>query len=138
MSNAQNCAVFKTSSFNTSVQREYFINPSCFGDDAARWIIVELGIRGFHADKAPRQQDFGWYFAFDAGGVKHNAVIGYRPGSYGEVGEWICWIERRVGPVGVMLGRRKNVKPEAVKAIQDVLSSSPAVKVVKFCDEGDL
>jgi len=50
MANIQNCVVFKTSSFNTTVQKRYFINPSCFGDDAARWIIVELGIRGFHTD----------------------------------------------------------------------------------------
>ncbi len=138
MKNIQTCAVFKTSSFNTSVQRKYFINPSCFGDDAARWIMIELGIRGFRTDKVARQEAFGWHFAFDAGGVKHNAVIGYRPGSYGDEGEWICWIERKVGPVGVMLGRRKNVKPEAAKAIQDVLSSSPAITIVKFCDVRDL
>jgi hypothetical protein len=32
----------------------------------------------------------------------------------------------------------KKIKPEAVKAIQDVLGSSPAVKVVKICDLRDL
>ncbi len=138
MANIYNCAVFKTSGFNTSVQKNYFIKPSCFGDDAARWIIVELGLRGFRADAEPQQKDFGWQFAFVAGGGKHTAVVGYRPGPYGDQGEWICWIERKVGAIGAMLGKQKNIKPEAVKAIQDVLSSSPGVTVVKFCDVRDL
>ncbi len=138
IANIQNCAVFKTSAFNTSVQKEYFVNPSCFGDDAARWMMVELGIRGFHSEEAPHQKDFGWHFSFVAAGVKHNAVIGYRPGTYGDDGEWICWIERKVGPIGALLGKSKDVKPEAAKAIQDVLSASPAITVVKFCDVRDL
>jgi hypothetical protein len=138
MANIYNCAVFKTSAFNTSIQKDYFLNPSCFGDDAARWIMVELGIRGFRTDEAPKPKDFGWHFVFVAGGGKHIAVVGYRPKPYGDQGEWICWIERKVGPIGAMLGKRKNIKPEAVKAIQDVLSSSPAVSVVKFCDVRDL
>jgi len=138
MANTKNCAVFKTSAFNTSVQKIYFLKPSCFGDDAARWIMVELGLRGFRAEAEPKQRDFGWHFVFVAGGGKHSAVVGYRPGAYGDQGEWICWIERKVGRIGAMLGKQKGIKPEAAKAIQDVLSSSPAVKVVKFCDVGDL
>ena len=138
MGKIQNCAVFKTSAFNTSVQRDYFIHPSSFGDDAARWIMVELGIRGFHTADAPSQENFGWYFTFDAAGINHTVVVGYRPGAYGGEGEWICWVERKVGSIGKMLKMTKNIKPEAAKAIQDVLSSSPAVKVVKFCDVQEL
>jgi len=138
MEKIQNCVIFKTSAFNTTVQRDYFINPSCFGDDAARWIMVEMGIQGFHTDVEPSQEDFGWYFTFEAAGVSHHAVIGYRPGAYGGEGEWICWVERRAGLVGALFKMRKKIKLEAVKAIQDVLSSSPAVKVVKFCDVREL
>lgn len=138
MEKIQNCVIFKSSAFNTTVQRNYFKNPSCFGDDAARWIIVELGIRGFQTDATPDQEDFGWFFRFHVGGVRHNAVIGYRPGAYGGEGEWICWVERKAGFVGKIFKLKKGIKPEAVKAIQEVLSSSPAVKIVKFCDVGEL
>jgi hypothetical protein len=134
----QNCIVFKTSAFNTMVQRDYLIHPSCFGDDAAPWIMVELGTHGFHTDDAPSQRDFGWDFSFDAAGANHTAVIGYRPGAYGGEGEWICWVERKPGLVGKMLRMAKEIKPEAAKAIQDVLSSSPAVKVVRVCDVREL
>jgi hypothetical protein len=138
MEKIKNCIVFKTSAFNTTVQRDYFVHPSCFGDDAARWIMVELGIRGFHADEAPSQVAFGWNFTFDAAGVNHTAVIGYRPRAYGGEGEWICWLERKAGFVGKMLKMNREIKSEAAKAIQDVLSSSPAVKVVKICDVREL
>lgn len=138
MEKIQNCVVFKTAAFNTTVQRNYFINPACFGDDAARWIMVELGIQGFRTDAEPSQEDFGWYFTFVAAGISHHAVIGYRPGAYGAEGEWICWVERRAGPLGKMLKMTREIKPEAAKAIQDVLSSSPAVTVVKFCNLREL
>jgi hypothetical protein len=138
MEKIRNCTVFKTSAFNTTVQKDYFLNPSCFDDDAARWIMVELGILGIHTDDAPEQEGFGWYFRFDAAGIRHNAVIGYRPAAYGGEGEWICWVERKTGLMGKMLKMDKNITPEAAKAIQDVLSSSPAVKVVKFCNLREL
>jgi hypothetical protein len=138
MEQIQNCVIFRTSAFNTTVPKNYFNNPSCFGDDAARWIMVELGIRGFHTDVEPNQQDFGWYFTFEAAGIRHHAVIGYRPAAYGGEGEWICWVERKAGVFGAVFKMTKKVKPEAVKAIQEVLSSSPAVKVVKFCDVREL
>jgi len=138
MANTQNCIVFKSKAFNTSIQREYFINPSCFGDDAARWLINELSTRGHQPDKVPVQEDFGWHFGFHAGGAKHNAVIGYRPGIYGGEGEWICWIERKTGLGGALVGKRKDVRPEAVKAVQNILTSSPTVTVLKFCDLKDL
>jgi hypothetical protein len=138
MEKIQNCIAFKTIAFDTTLQRDYFIHSSCFGDDAARWIMVEFGIHGFHTDDTPSQRDFGWDFKFDAAGANHAAVIGYRPGSYGGEGEWICWVERKTGLTGKMLKMDKNINPEAAKAIQDVLSSSPAVKVVKVCDVREL
>lgn len=138
MAQNQNCAVFKSNAFNTTIRKEYFLNPDCFGDDAAAWLIRELRAREIETDEVPDQEDFGWYFKFNAGGAKHNALIGFRPGSYGGEGEWICWIERKTGLFGVLLGKRKTIRPEAVRAIQDILTSSKIVSGVKFCSEQDL
>jgi hypothetical protein len=138
MATIQNCIIFKSKAFNTSIRREYFINPSCYGDDAARWLMSELMARGIATKKAPGQEDFGWHFGFHAGGAEHNAVIGFRPGFYGGDGEWICWIERRTGLAGAALGKQKDIKPAAVKIIQDILIASPTVTVLKFCELKDL
>jgi hypothetical protein len=32
----------KSSTFNMSEPREYFINPGCFGDDLAKWLADQL------------------------------------------------------------------------------------------------
>jgi hypothetical protein len=138
MAAIQNCIIFKTKTFNTSIRREYFINPSCYGDDAARWLISELVERGIATEKTPAQEKFGWHFSFHAGGADHKAVIGFRPGFYGGDGEWICWIERGGDLSGAALGKQKDIKPAAVKIIQDILVAAPTVTVLKFCELKDL
>lgn len=107
-------------------------------DDLARWLISELTARGIATEKVPGQEDFGWHFGFHAGGADHKAVIGFRPGSYGGDGEWICWIERQAGLAGAAPGKQKDIKPAAVKIIQDILIASSTVTVLKFCELKDL
>jgi hypothetical protein len=70
---------FKSSAFNSSEPKEYFINPSCFGDDVAKWLAAELRSKGHEAEEGPGQEDFGWYFRFTVSGIEHCFVIGYRP-----------------------------------------------------------
>ncbi|MGD1090803.1 MAG: hypothetical protein ABSB35_02295 [Bryobacteraceae bacterium] len=137
MRNSKNCLLFKSKAFNTTIEREYFINPGCFGDDVARWLITQLRARGQVTDEKLGQEDFGWHFTFEAAGVKHQAVLGHRPGSNDDEGEWICWIERKAGLIGSMLGRREHITPEAVEAIYGILSSSSSISEVKRCSERD-
>src|SRR5262249_11616746 len=129
---------FQSTTFDTTSTKEYFINPECFGDDVARWLISKLRANGYAADEQPGQEDFGWYFTFEVQGVKHDAVIGYRPDSYNGVGELICWVERKAGLIGTALGRRKHVIPEAVEAVHQILSTSPETLAVRSCSEKEL
>src|SRR5437879_4547928 len=138
VSTAENCLIFESDAFNTTVEREYFINPCCFGDDVARWLIAELRARGYITDDEPGQEDFGWYLTFEVAGTKHHAVIGYRPDSDGADGEWICWIERACGLIGSLLGRRKYVRAEALEAVKGILSSSSSVSALRQCADDDL
>ncbi|MBI2688844.1 MAG: hypothetical protein HYX27_21280 [Acidobacteria bacterium] len=85
---------FRSDSFNTTVEKDYVINPCCYGDDAARWLIAELRTKGYASGAEPGQEDFGWYFGFEAGGVRHDVVIGFRPDGDDGQGEWLCWMER--------------------------------------------
>lgn len=129
---------FQSDAFNTTTTKEYFINPECYGDDVARWLISKLRANGYATDAQPGQEDFGWYLRFEIQGVKHNAVVGYRPDSRDGAGEWICWIERSAGLVGTAFGKRKQVMPEAVEAISRILSDSPEVFALRECTEDEL
>jgi len=129
---------FKSNVFNTSVEKDYFLNPGCFGDDVARWLISQLQASGYAAEERLGQEDFGWFFSFEAARTKHDVVIGYRPDADHREGEWLCWIERKAGLVGSMLGTRKRVEPEAILAVHQILSSSPSISSVRQCFEHDL
>jgi hypothetical protein len=88
---------FNSQAFNTAEQKSYFINPGCFGDDLAKWLIQELGNRSFKTDDEPGQEDFGWYLNFKIGGTASTFLLGYRPDNKNNAGTWIGWLERNRG-----------------------------------------
>jgi hypothetical protein len=114
-------------------QKDYFINPCCFGDDVAEWLIRELRKQGMGTDEMPGQEDFGWYLNFEAAGVGHTFVIGHRPNGETEVGTWIGWLERKRGMMGSILGgRRRGIQAFAAQAIHKILTGSPVVRDVRW------
>ena len=52
-------ATFRTSAFNTSEARDYFINDGCFGDDLAKWMIGRLREAGVDVPGRSRAQARG-------------------------------------------------------------------------------
>jgi hypothetical protein len=124
---------FKSTAFNITEPRNYFINPCCFGDDVAKWLIHELRSRGVNADAEPGQEDFGWYFNFRIAGVPHTFVVGHCPGLQGGEGTWVVWIERRRGFVGSLLGARKRgINPSAPETLHSILSSSSQIRDIRW------
>jgi hypothetical protein len=122
---------FKSSAFNSSEQKPYFINPGCFGDDVAKWVREQLRGKGYQAAELPGQEDFGWYFTFLMSGVEYCFVIGYRPGSDASEGVWTGWLERSRGFVASVLGgRKRGVQSAAARVIHEILSSSPLIRDV--------
>jgi hypothetical protein len=114
--------------------RSYFINPCCFGDDLAKWLIHELRNRGVDTDDDPGQEDFGWYFNFHVAGMPHIFVIGHRPDDQSsEEGTWIGWIERRRGFVGSLLGgSKRGISSAAPQTLHSILSSSPEIQDIRW------
>src|ERR1700737_2947979 len=51
--------LFRSSHFNLSKVREHFINPCCFGEDLAAWLIPKLAVKNIETAK-PYQEDWGW------------------------------------------------------------------------------
>lgn len=77
---------FESTAFNMAEPQDYFINPCCFGDDVAKWLIGELRKQGVEIDEKPGQEDFGWYLNFAVRGAGHCFVIGHRPTGESEEG----------------------------------------------------
>ena len=123
---------FKSTAFNTSEPKDSFINACCFGDDLCRWLMQQLQAQGIETAGEPGQEDFGWYFTFQAGGVEHCFVVGYQPGDDDE-GAWIGQIERHVGFWRSLLGGRQHgILPEATQAIHQALVSSDCIRALRW------
>ena len=123
---------FKTTRFNSTEEKPYFINPGCFGDDVLRWMKDELKDRGAKTADEPGQEDFGWYLNFEVAGLEHTFVVGFRPGD----AIWIGWVERSRGFIGSILGRRKRgIDVAALEVLHNVLASSPEIKDVRWHSE---
>ena len=128
---------FESDAYNTSEPRPYFINPGCFGDDVARDLIGRLKARGVSAESEPGQEDFGWYVTFDAADTSHQFVIGFRPDD-DERGTWIGWVERNVGLIGTIFGRRKKaVLSDAPLLVHEILAEHPLIRNVRWHRQDD-
>ncbi len=139
MSITRNC-MFRSTAFNTSERRDYFLNDCCFGDDLARWLIQELRGHGFRAEEEPGQEDFGWYLNFTVQDVDYCLLIRYRPAEDAAIGDWICTLERitGVGPIGFFLGAAKRqIHLGTAQAIHTVLSSSPQITDIRWFTDAD-
>jgi hypothetical protein len=115
-------ATFKSGTFNTSEAKPYFINPECYGDDLAKWMIERLRAAGYKTADEPGQEDFGWYFDFEVPAGPHCVVLGYQPDD--PEGQWVLTLERSRGLVGSLFGRRnKGIDDAAVQAINRILAA---------------
>ena len=69
---ARTHVTFVTKLFNTEEVKDYFINPCCFGDDCAQWLIDLLASQNIgqnieKIDEKPTQEDWGWCFFVSTG-----------------------------------------------------------------------
>ena len=124
---------FRSDKFNTYDNKPYFINPGCFGDDVARWMIEELNNCGVKADPKPGQEDFGWYLTFWHGLYSYDIVFSHNPDGY-----WMGWIERQRGILGSLMGlRKKGIEGEAATLVHTILLSSSDISDVRWHFEKD-
>jgi hypothetical protein len=137
-SNIRTVVTFESPAFNTTEQREYFINECCYGDDLAHALMEQLQSRGYQADSEPGQEDFGWYFGFRAGDMDYNFVIGHRPADVNDPPVWIGWVERKVGLIGTIFGgRNRGIQPAALSAIHAAISGLTQVQNIRWHSKED-
>jgi hypothetical protein len=128
---------FRSTAFNCTEPKDYFINQCCFGDDVARWLIQQLRATGIQTADEPGQEDFGWYLTFHAGGTEHCLSIGFQPNDEANGDQWLGWLERQTGFFGSLFGgRKRGILPEAIQAIDTALKSSPDIQRVSWHEPG--
>lgn len=126
---------FRSNSFNATVPQDYFINPSCYGDDLAVWIMRKLQQDGIATSSTPEQEDFGWYFTYSIRNKEYCVVVGFQPNDVSTGDCWIGEIERHVGFVGSILGgRHRGIDEEAIAVIDDVLKAEPEIRDLEWFD----
>jgi len=126
-------ATFRSSAFNTTEAKSYFINDCRFGDDVAKWLIAELRRQALKASERPGQEDFGWYINFQSDSADSTLIILFRPDDELAGKTWIGEIERNCGFLASLFGgRERRIDPSAVAAIHKILSSSPRIEELRW------
>ena len=129
---------FHSTAFNCTEPRNYFINPECYGDDLARWLIERLRSQGVQVGDQPGMEDFGWFFTYHAGGQEHCFVLGFQPNDPEKGDRWLGTVERNVGFISsVFGGRNRGILPEAIEVIDAALRSSPDIQRVTWHERGE-
>ena len=128
---------FFSTAFNCTEPRDYFINDGCFGDDVCKWLIAQLRARGVPTSDEPAQEDFGWYFTFTIDAAEHCFVLGFQPNDPSRGDRWLGSVERHVGFLRSIFGRRgREISPKAVEAIDAALRSSPEIHHIVWHEPG--
>jgi sugar/nucleoside kinase (ribokinase family) len=126
---------FRSKKFNCTEQKDYFINPGCFGDDLSEWLIERLENAGFRITSNPDQEDFGWYFTFLVQNVEHCVVVSFQPSEPEKGDRWVGWVERHLGFIGSILGgRNRGILPEAIQAVDLILTNSDEIRFIGWFD----
>jgi hypothetical protein len=126
------CVTFESDSFNTTDPKPEFVRPDNYGDDLVLWLMGKLRDRGVPVDETdPSQEDHGWYVTFGSEKESHEAIVVYAPTE--KTSRWLVCVERSVGVLGTVLGRRtRAVLPVAVELLHSVLSESAEVRGLRW------
>ena len=111
----RNAVRFKSSKFNTTEVKDYFINDICFGDDLANWLFEELKDIDLKTTE-PWQEDWGWQFETE------NCLISV--GFNGD--EWQIYVEPIVGFFQKLSGKTINISV-VTKNLHEILKKEPEI-----------
>jgi hypothetical protein len=118
---------FRSTAFNTSTPEKHFVSRRAYGGDLANWLTYELARRDAAVEPMIGQKDAGWMVRFRFHGATYDFLARYRGP------DWVGLLERRRGIVGRLFhGGFKNVEFEALRLIDEVLSSSELISDIHW------
>lgn len=127
--------LLESSRFNISEVKPHFINPCCFGEDLAQWLINKLEERGIQARK-PYQEDWGWEFSAEEDLNSYYIGVG---GNSAEDpanpnrGEWRVMITKRRSLIEKLLGKNRLKQEEPIiRTVWNILEAEPSFSNLHF------
>jgi len=130
---------FVTRLFNAEDVKDYFINPCCFGDDCAQWLIDRLVSHGIEKlDERPTQEDWGWCFSVTTGQLNFMIGVGLCEDE-GSPNTWLVFIESQLSWLSRRLfGRSDDAELLTVcRMIDRALKSAPEISDVRWHTKED-
>jgi hypothetical protein len=137
--NVRTHVTFVTKLFNTEDVKDYFINPCCFGDDCAQWLIDRLVSQGSEkVDERPTQEDWGWFFPVTLGQRDFMICIGLYEDK-DSPNTWLVFIESQLGwSSRKLFGWSDEAELLAVcEAVERALKSSSEIYDVRWHTKED-
>ena len=124
---------FVTDLFNIEEEKEYVINPNCFGDDLAQWLIDRLRLALTKIDPEPTQEDWGW--CFSASINQRNFLIGI--GAYKDEdtpSTWLVFIESRLSWLSKKLRGQSDDSDllALARELDRALNSEPRISGIRW------
>lgn len=133
--------VFKSLSFNTTQEMDYFINPGLFGDDLGSWLIEEFHKRGIKTSDEPQQEDWGWFIDADLDStnkLQYSLRI-YRTEEPGSDGDWIIYLDFSDKGNGfkeffssLFKNQQQAISKESRETINSILLASEHVQEIEW------
>ncbi len=128
-------ATFTTARFNAAEVRPHFVNPCCFGEDCAAWLVAELRAGGADADD-PWQEDWGWQAGVRLAGGACLVGVGLleddpgAPAAAAPGATWLVTLEESRSLLGRLRARAGTPPgggplPALVRAVDAVLRAAP-------------
>lgn len=123
--------LFRTSQFNLSKVGEHFINPCCFGEDVAAWLIPKLADKHIETAK-PYQEDWGWELPAACKGNSYYLCMSGNaddPSNSQDQGEWRIIVEKRRSLWQRLTGKGQIAADDPlVTTVKEILSREPAIR----------
>ena len=122
---------FRSSNFNLSKVRKHFINPCCFGEDLAAWLVPKLAVRNIQTAK-PYQEDWGWELPATCGNDAYYLCMSGNADNSGapkDEGEWNIIVEKRRSFWQRLTGKGRIVTDDPlVRLIEEILIDEPTIR----------
>lgn len=116
----RNAVRFKSTKFNCTVAKDYFINEICFGDDLTNWLYEELKEQDLKTVN-PWQEDWGWQFEAE------DCLISV--GFNGD--EWLIYVEPITNIFQKLFGKTDDISG-LTKSLHRIIKNEPQIFEIEW------
>ena len=133
-------ALFRSDAFNTTEDKDTFVNPGCYGDDVVVALHAGLAADGFETEDEPGAEDFGWYGRFKLVEDEfYDLIAACQPADDEGNGVWHLHVELSGMPLAANRRRRGGrVSIAAVAAVHEVLARTEGVEGLTWYYEPEI